>query len=156
MAQKNKYTVDELADKLADAIRGKSMECELLQTYYTRELYKQLGAPTEEDFPSEFRHARYWDKFPGWTKNIEMHDKGWMEGENNDRTAWFIQRASMTKVNIVEDYTRDGWHCEVHAYNVLCTKYVQHPKHKNIWVKFYSTRDVSRYAYVVLDKGDNE
>ena len=149
---KTKYTVDELADKLTDAANGKSMEAELLKTYYIRELYKQLGDPTEKDFPSEFKHACRWDKFPGWTKDIQMQDKEYMEWANNDSTTWCIKRASMTKVNIVEDYTRDGWHCEVHAFNVLCTKYVQHPKHKNIWVKFYSTRDVSRYAYVILDK----
>ena len=53
------------------------------------------------------------------------------------------------KMEIVEDYTRAGWHCRVQAYNVMCNKFVKHPKIDNLWVGFYSSRDCNKYEYVI-------
>ena len=78
-----------------------------------------------------------------------------MKMYNSDPTVWNVERPSRTKMEIVEEYTRAGWHCRVQAYNVMCTKYVKHPKIDNIWVEFYSSRDCNKYEYVI-ELGENE
>jgi len=155
-SNKNKFTVDEIVKFLKDEEENKTIEGELLQKKLIRELYKQLGKPTEEDFKDIYEIAgRGWKKFPGYTTWINIRTARMMEIDNNAPTTWRINRASMTKVNIVEEYTRAGWHCEVQSYNVLCGKYVKHPKYKNIWVYFYSSRDCNKYEYVI-EREENE
>lgn len=150
MANKQTYTVDEIVKILKDEAKNETIEGRLLKPKLIRELYKQLGTPTEKDFPDECRVAgRYWKKVNGYTLDIGTFSKEFMNASNNIGTDWRIQRASGTKMRIVEDYTRAGWHCQVQAYNVLCSKYVQHPKHKDIWVYFYSSRDCNRYEYII-------
>lgn len=146
----NTYTIDEIVKMLMDESENHTMEGQLIKPKLIRELYKQLGDPTEEDFKSEYEIAgRCWKKMAGYTKDIDISTERIMNNENNASTVWYINRASMTKVNIVERYTRAGWSCAVQSYNVLCTKYVKHPRYKNIWVRFYSSRDCNKYEYVI-------
>lgn len=150
MADKKSFTVDQIAEILRKEEENETIEGQLLKPKLIRELYKQLGTPEEEDFKDIFKHGRYWKKYPGYTIDISIMSKREMENENNESTIWRVSRPSITKVNIVEDYTRDGWSCEVQSYNVICNKNVPHPKHKNIWVRFNRTRDCSRYEYIIL------
>ena len=153
--KKKEYTVDELVDFLKKENENETIEGELLKKKLIRELYKQIGEPEEVDFPEIYQTAGCrWKKFPGYTTNIRSYTKDMMENANREPTEWGINRASGTKVRIVEEYTRVGWHCEVQAYNVLCGKYVPHPKHKNIWVYFYSSRDCNKYEYIILGDKD--
>lgn len=148
---KTKFTVDQIVDFLRKEEENETIEGELLTRKLIRELYKQLADPQEKDFPSEFQTAgRYWKKVNGYTTDIRIMSQREMESVNNSPTYWNIVRPSMTKVHIVEDYTRNGWNCTVQAYNVMCVKYVKHPKYKNIWVRFYSSRDCNKYEYVIL------
>lgn len=126
-----------------------TIEGRLLQRKLMRELYKSLGTPTKEDFPSEFNHSCYWDKSRGYTTRVPRFTESEMRHANNEETDWHIKRASATKHRIVEDYTRDGWHATVYAMNVICTKYVKHPRYKNLWVLFYRSRDCSNFEYVI-------
>lgn len=153
---KNKFTVEEIVKFVKDETKNPTIEGQLLRRKLIRELYKQLGAPKEEDFKSEFDIAgRYWKKVPGYTNDIDVRTERYMEIENGAPTRWCVARPSMTKVNIVEDYTRAGWNCTVQAYNVMCHKYVKHPKHKNVWVRFYSSRDCNKYEYII-EENENE
>ena len=149
MANKHTYTVDEIVKILKDEADNETIEGKLLKPKLIRELYKQLGAPEEKDFKDIFKHGYYWDKFPGYTTDITIMDKRKMDAYNNAPTNWRVKYPSVTKRGIVEEYTRDGWHCTVQAYNVICNKYVQHPHYKNICVRFNSTRDCSRYEYII-------
>lgn len=149
MKSKITYSVEEIRDILIEQLDNNTMEGELLRPKYIRMLYKQLGDPKKSDFIDEFKHAYRFVKMAGYTKYIGIMTKSAMEAQNKAPTIWRIQRASMTKVNIVEDYTRDGWSCEVQAYNVLCNKYVKHPKYEGIWVRFYSSRDCAKYEYIL-------
>lgn len=150
---KTKFTVEELINLLRDEEENATIEGQLLRKTFIRELYKKLGNPKEEDFPNEFKIAgRYWKKFGGYTLGIDVISANKMMMENRERTYWRINKASMTKVNIVEDYTRDGWHCEVQSYNVICRKFAKHPRYKNLWVYFYSSRDCNKYEYVIERK----
>ena len=148
---KKKFTVKEIIEFLRKEEENHTIEGELLQKKLIRELYKQLGDPKKEDFPEEFEIAKVcgWSKFPGYTTWINIRTARMMEIDNNAPTTWRITYCSPTKRDIAEEYTRAGWHCEVQSYNVLCGKYVKHPKYKNLWVYFYSSRDCSRYEYVI-------
>ena len=150
MKGKTKFTVPEIVEFLRKEADNETIEGQLLKPKLIRELYTQLGDPKEEDFKDEYRIAgRGWRKISGFTKDIEVHSEGWMKDDNRAPTRWHIQRASYTKVQIVEEYTRAGWSCEVQPYNVLCSKYVKHPKYDNVWVRFYSSRDCNKYEYVI-------
>ena len=151
MAQnKNKFTVPEIVEFLRKEAKNETIEGKLLRTKLIRELYKQLGDPKEEDFPDEYKTAGWgWKKIPGYTNDIGVYTARHMEIENGAPTRWRINRASYTKIQIVEEYTRAGWSCDVQAYNVMCNKYVKHPKYKNVWVRFYSSRDCNKYEYVI-------
>ena len=148
-------TTEELIESIRKECDNPTIEGELLRTKLIRELYKRLGDPKEEDFKEEFKHSRYWSKYKGYTTYIATMTERQMDIRNNAPTTWRITYPSQTKREIVEDYTRDGWHCEVQAYNVLCGKYVKHPHYKNLWVKFYCTRDCSKYEYVI-EREENE
>lgn len=133
-----------------------SIEKELLQKKLIRQLYKELGDPKEEDFEDEFEAAGgYWKKQAGYTTWISTLYRDTMELYNNEPTKWNIERPSVTKINIVERYRNRGWRCRVEAYNVICEKYVKHPKYEGIWVYFYSSRDCNKYEYVI-ELGENE
>ena len=150
--KKKEYTVDELVDFLKRENENKTIEGQLLKKKLIRELYNKIGIPEEKDFPDIYKTAGCgWKKVQGYTNDILVKDKYRMECFNNMATNWCISRASATKIRIVEEYTRAGWHCTVQAYNVMCGKYVQHPKYKNIWVYFYSSRDCNKYEYVILE-----
>lgn len=148
---KTKYTIDEIVMFLKNEAENETMEGKLLRTKLIRELYKQLGDPQEKDFPDEFKHGWYWKKFAGYTTNIDIESKEHMENYNNRDTDWCIKRASDIKMDIVKDYKNDGWHCTVQAFNVLCGKYVKHPRYNNVWVYFYSSRDCNKYEYIIED-----
>lgn len=152
MAGKDKqtHTPEEIVTILKKEADNETIEGQLLKPKLIRELYRQLGTPTEEDFKDIYEIAgRCWKKVNRYTTDIGTFSKEFMNACNNTRTDWHIQRASGTKVRIVEDYTRAGWHCTVYAYNVLCSKYVPHPKCKDIWVYFYSSRDCNKYEYII-------
>lgn len=152
----NKFTIEEIVKFVKDETKNPTIEGQLLRRKLIRELYKQLGNPKEEDFKNEFDIAgTYWKKVPGYTNDIGIRTERYMEIENGAPTRWCVERPSMTKVNIVEKYTREGWNCTVQAYNVTCHKYVKHPKYKNIWVRFYSSRDCNKYEYII-EENENE
>ena len=96
----------------------------------------------------------YWEKHAGYTTDIQfVRDKGYIKQHNNAPTEWYIKKASGTKIRIVENYTNNNWHCRVQAFNVICTKYVEHPRYKNVGVKFYSSRDCNKYEYFIIRGG---
>ena len=144
------YTVEEIVTFLKNEHTNETIEGQLLKRQLIRQLYKQLGDPQECDFPAECDTAgRYWHKMSGYTNDIDVFTQDFMNGHNNKGTNWCIERPSPTKISIVEDYTRAGWYCTVQAYNVLCTKFVPHPRYENVWVYFYSSRDCNKYEYVI-------
>ncbi len=149
MAKKPMYTADEIIERLLNDPHQKIMETQLLKPKLIRSLYKQLGDPSKEDFP-DIKWIGTYDKFPGYTTDMYEITETKMDIENNAPTRWNIQRPSLTKINIVNTYTKEGWHCTVGAYNVTCNKYVKHPRYKNICVRFYCTRDVNRYEYMLI------
>ena len=146
-----------LVNAITTSCTQNTMEAELLRKQCVRKLYKLLGDPTEEDFPDEFKTAGAWrfTKQPGYTSHIQIEKPEFMRAMNNADTDWHIKRPSQTKIAIVERYARGGWHSTVHSMNVICTKYVKHPRFKDVCVEFYSSRDCARYEYV-LEKHDEE
>lgn len=151
MAQnKTKFTVEEIVKFLRDEEKNETIEGQLLRTKLIRELYKQLGDPTKEDFEKEMEPAgTYWAKENGYTTNIEIMTANHMEHCNKLETNWQIRYPSDTKRSIVRRYEDKGWHCSVGPYVVSCMKFVKHPKHEGVWVCFRSTRDVNRYQYII-------
>lgn len=142
--------VQEIIEHLKNERENETIEGQLLKRKMIRELYKQLGDPTEEDFGKEMQPAgTWWEKRSGYTTYLEMHSAENMKEYNREPTEWYIKRASGTKMRIVENYTNNGWHARVHAFNVMCTKYVKHPKYENVWVLFYRSRDCAKYEYVI-------
>ena len=163
MADTNSHTQDtsqdvmKLVNTITTSCTQNTMEAELLRKKCARELYKLLGEPTEEDFPDEFKTAGAWrfTKQQGYTSHIQILKPEFMRAMNNTGTDWHIKRPSQTKVAIIERYTRDGWHSTVYSMNVICTKYTKHPRFKDVWIEFYSSRDCAKYEYV-LEKHDEE
>lgn len=152
----NKLELQTVIKTLKDLRFNDKIEGELLEKKLIRQLYKMVGEPKEEDFPEEFKVAgRYWKKREGYTTGISILMEDTMLYENAKPTNWQIERPSRTKMEIVEEYTRAGWHCSVQAYNVMCSKYVKHPRYDNLWVEFYSSRDCNKYA-LVIELGENE
>ena len=148
--KKTKFTVEEIVEFLRKEEYNETIEGQLLRTKLIRELYKQLGTPTEEDFGKDMEPAgTYWAKENGYTTDIEIMTESHMNACNKERTNWNITYPSDTKCAIVRRYEDKGWHCSVGPYVVSCTKFVKHPKHEGIWVCFRSTRDVNRYQYII-------
>ena len=142
--------IQAIIQHLKDEAQNTTMEGELLKRKMIRQLYTLLGKPTKEDFSDEFNTAGYgWSKHAGYTTNIGYATERQMQASNAASTEWNIDRPSRTKIEIVDEYVHHGWHCRVQAFNVLCTKYVKHPRYDNIWVEFYSSRDCNKYAYVI-------
>ena len=146
---KKEFTIEEIIDFLRKEEENRTIEGDLLRPKLIRELYKKIGDPQEEDFKGEFKHGSWWNKFPGYTKDIEIMTAEKMLARNKEDTNWCITYPSSTKKAIEKDYREDGWHCTVQSYNVICGKYVKHPKYKDLWVYFYSTRDCCRYEYII-------
>lgn len=147
---KRKFTVEEITEFLRKERDNETIEGQLLKRRLIRELYKQLGTPSEEDFGKEMEPAgTYWDKCAGYTTDIEIMEASHMDADNRAPTDWHISYPSETKREIVRRYEENGWHCGVGAYIVSCTKFVKHPKYENIWVLFISTRDCNKYEYVI-------
>lgn len=154
MPNKNKptFTVDEIVTFLKNEAENETIEGQLIRRKLIRELYKQLGSPTEEDFGKEMEPAgTYWEKFAGYTTNIEVMSETKMKEHNNEPTYWQISYPSATKKAIVRRYKEKGWHCNVGPYVVSCYKFVKHPKYENLWVMFRSTRDNNKYEYIIED-----
>lgn len=143
--------VMKLANETIAACTDNTMEAELLRKKCTRALYKALGDPTPADFPDAFKTAGAWTftKLPGYTTNMRTFTKQEMEEWNRSPVEYRIERPSKTKQHIIECYVRDGWHVQVQAYNVICTKFVQHPRYPQLAVFFYASRDVARYEYIL-------
>lgn len=152
----NKLELQTVIKTLKDLRFNDKLEGELLEKKLIRQLYKMVGEPKEEDFPEEYKVAgRCWKKREGYTNGISILMEDTMLYENCMLTDWNVERPSRTKMEIVEEYTRAGWHCRVQAYNVMCNKFVKHPKIDNLWVEFYSSRDCNKYEYVI-ELGKNE
>lgn len=148
--------IQALIENIKNENENSTIEGELLKKKMIRQLYKLVGEPKEEDFPEEFKVAgRCWEKRQGYTTGISMLRENTMLIENLQPTDWRVVRPSRTKMRIVEEYVRAGWHCRVQSFNVLCNKYVKHPQYDNLWVEFYSSRDCNKYEYVI-ELGENE
>lgn len=149
----NKLEVQTIVEQLRNENENETIEGELLKKKMIRQLYKLVGEPTEEDFPEEYKVAgRCWKKHSGYTTWMEFKTEREMEWANNEDTDWRVVRPSRTKMEIVEEYVRAGWHCRVQSFNVLCNRYVKHPRYDNLWVEFYSSRDCNKYQLVIEEK----
>lgn len=145
--------IQALIENIKNENKNTTIEGELLRKRMIRQLYKLVGEPTREDFPEEFKVAGgYWKKHQGYTNGISILREGTMLIENAQPTDWRVERPSRTKMEIVEEYTRAGWWCRVQAYNVMCNRYVKHPRYDNLWVEFYSSRDCNKYELVIEEK----
>lgn len=146
--------IQALIENIKKENENETIEGELLKKKMIKQLYKLVGEPKEEDFPEEFKVAGgYWKKHAGYTTEISILREDTILTFNSLQTDWNIARPSRTKMEIVEEYTRTGWHCRVQAYNVMCTKFVKHPRYDNLWVEFYSSRDCNKYE-LVIEKED--
>ena len=148
--KKTKLTIEEIVKFVKDEAKNETIEGQLIKKQLARELYKQLGVPKEEDFRDIYAIAGWgWKTIRGYTNEIETETEQWMKDQNRAFTRWCVERPSRTKCEIVDEYTRAGWSCVVQAYNVMCEKYVPHPKYKDVWVRFYSSRDCNKYEYII-------
>lgn len=146
----NKLEVQTIVEQLRNENENATIEGQLLKKKLIRQLYKLVGDPKQEDFPEEFKIAGgCWEKRQGYTTGIDYLKENTMLIENSQPTYWAIERPSQRKLSIVEEYTRAGWWCRVGAYNVMCAKYVKHPRYDNLWVEFYSSRDCNKYELVI-------
>ena len=154
MTQKKiKFTVPEIVEFLRKEAENETIEGQLLRTKLIRELYKQLGAPTKEDFEKDMEPAgTYWTKENGYTTSIGIMTANHMDYCNKQATNWQIRYPSSTKCAIVKKYEEKGWSCNVGPYIVSCMKFVKHPKYEGVWVCFRSTRDHNKYEYIIEKK----
>lgn len=151
--KQKKLELQTVIQALKSEVNNNTIEGELLKRKLIKSLYTLAGEPEECDFPEEYNIAGYgWKKHAGYTGDIDIMTEYEMRSNNALATHWHIERASRTKVQIVERYKSAGWSCTVYAMNVICTKYVKHPHIDNLWVEFYSSRDCNRYRYVIEDK----
>lgn len=153
----NKIEIETLAKKIVGMYTDQKcyLECTLMMPKLLRQLYKALGTPKPSDYEGVGNHICQADRISGYTKCPYILTKSTLEhlgGQVNYR----IARPSEIKQRIVESYTSDGWDCEVQAYNVLCDKYVPHKDYDNIWIHFISTRDCSKYEYVLVREDQDE
>lgn len=149
--------INETAKQIAELLASDStleMEKQLALPKMMRKLYKELGKPNLPDYPDIYNHIGYVDRIGGWTKYPIFLQIAEMKRMNSEPTDWRVKRPSSTKCRIVDEYIRDGWHCRVQAYNVLCGKFVKHKDYDNVWVHFMSTRDCSKFEYVIVADGE--
>lgn len=147
----NKIEIETLVRNIVKVQNDKEheMERELLTRKMLRQLYKELGDPNPEDYEGVGKYLYSVSKVSGYTKFPIIKTEDQLEYINGD-IEYHISRPSETKRQIVENYLRDGWSCSVLAYNVLCDKYMKHKDYDNIWIRFISTRDCSKYEYVLV------
>lgn len=151
--KQKKLELQTVIQSLKNEQNNNTIEGKLLKRRLTKSLYTLAGEPEECDFPEEYNIAGYgWKKHAGYTSDIDIMTEYEMESDNRMVTDWHIVHPSHIKRQIVERYKEAGWSCTVYAMNVICTKYVKHPKIDNLWVEFYSSRDCNRYRYVIEDK----
>lgn len=150
--KKKTFTIDEIVKFLMDEHDNETIEGTLIKRKLIRELYKQLGDPAKEDFEKEtYPAGTWWGRFPGYTTDIQfIRDAGYIKQYNNAPNDWHIKKASDIKQRIVRNYNDNGWHATIQSHNVLCGKYVKHPRYKHLAVYFYSTRDCNKYEYVII------
>lgn len=147
----NKIEIETLVKNIVKVWDDKEheMERELLTRKMMRQLYKELGDPNPADYEGVGNHLYSVSKVSGYTKYpivISEDETRWINGD----VTYHISRPSETKQRIVENYRSDGWSCDVQAYNVSCVKYMKHKDYDNIWIRFISTRDCSKYEYVLV------
>lgn len=149
----NKIEIETLVKSIVKIQSDKEheMEKELLTKKMMRQLYKELGDPNPADYKGVGEFLYSVDKMRGYTVWVETQTKSELKRlERGGDVRFRIKRPSETKMNIVERYTKAGWNCDVQAYNVSCDKYMPHKDYDNIWVRFISTRDCSKYEYVLV------
>lgn len=149
----NKIEIETLVKNIVKVQDDKEheMERELLTRKMMRQLYKELGDPNPADYKGVGEFLYSVDKMSGYTKWVVMCTETELERLKwGGQTYLRIKRPSETKMAIVERYTRAGWNCDVQAFNVSCDKYVKHKDYDNIWIRFLSTRDCSKYEYILV------
>ena len=144
-----KLEVMTLVNALTGLAGQSTMESNLLVRKHMRQLYRLLGKPQQEDFPDEFNFSTWWKEERGYTTYVPMLYATQMRAANDEETDFRIKRPSLTKLRIIERYARHGWHSTVYAQNVICSKYVPHPRYPGIWVRFVVSRDTARYSYIL-------
>lgn len=147
----NKIEIETLVRNIVKVQNDKEhlMERELLTRKMMRQLYKELGDPNPADYEGVGKYLYRVSKVSGYTKWPIIKTEDQLAYINGD-VVYHISRPSETKQRIVENYTRDGWSCSVQAYNVSCDKYMKHKDYDNLWIRFISTRDCSKYEYVLV------
>ena len=147
----NKIEIETLVRNIVKVYDDKEheMERELLTRKMLRQLYKELGDPHPADYEGVGNHLYKVCKVSGYTKLPMVITKDKLKCINGD-VDYRIKKPSETKQRIVEEYTKDGWSCMVQAYNVSCDIYVPHKDYDNLCIRFISTRDCSKYEYVLI------
>ena len=147
----NKIEIETLVRNIIKVYDDKEheMERELLTRKMMRQLYKELGDPKPADYKGVGNHLSEVRKMSGYTKLPIVITRDKLKCINGD-VDYHIKKPSETKQRIVEEYTRDGWSCVVEAYNVSCDIYVLHKDYDNLCIRFLSTRDCSKYEYVLI------
>lgn len=147
----NKIEIETLVRNIVKVYDDKEhdMERELLIRKMLKQLYKELGDPNPADYEGVGKYLYRVNKVSGYTKFPMVITKDKLKYTKGD-VEYRIKRPSETKQRIVEEYTRDGWSCLVQAYNVSCDIYVPHKDYDNLCIRFISTRDCSKYEYVLI------
>lgn len=153
----NKIEIETLVRNIVKVQEDKEhiMERELLTRKMLRQLYKELGDPNPADYEGVGKYLYSVSKVSGYTKFPIIKTEDQLEYINGD-VEYRISRPSETKQRIIENYLGDGWSCSVQAYNILCDKYMKHKDYDNIWIRFISTRDCSKYEYVLVKEDKDE
>lgn len=149
----NKIEIETLVKNIVKVQDDKehTMERELLTRKMMRQLYKELGDPNPADYEGVGKYLYSVSKVSGYTKWPMTQTKTALEElKRGGEVRLRIKRPSETKMGIVDRYTKDGWNCDVQAFNVSCYKYVPHKDYDNLWIRFVSTRDCSKYEYVLV------
>lgn len=145
-----KLEIKALTQKIRELYaQPESMEKDLAMPKLMRSLYKELGDPDPADYEGVGKYLYKVSKVSGYTKYPIVMSEDKLRYINGGVT-YHINRPSETKQRIVENYTNDGWSCDVQAYNVACDKYMPHKDYDEVWIRFISTRDCSKYEYVLV------
>ena len=147
----NKIEIETLVKKIISVQEDKEhlMERELLTSRLMRQLYKELGDPDVQDYPTVRKHISCASRASGWTKYPIIKTTLDMRLENGCIRN-HLNKMSPTKERIVDEYTDDNWSATVYAYNVICSTFVKHKDYDNVWIMFTSSRDCSKYEYVLV------
>ena len=147
----NKIEIETLVRNIIKVYDDKEheMERELLTRKMMRQLYKELGDPNTADYERVVNHLYGVSKMRGYTKMPIVITRDKLRYINGG-VDYHIKKPSETKQRIVEEYIKDGWSCVVEAYNVTCDIYVPNKDYDNLCIRFISTRDCSKYEYVLI------